>query len=240
MLIAGRAIQGVGGAIFPLAFGIIRDEFPRERVATGIGLISATFGIGGGAGLVLSGLIVDHLAYEWIFWLALVVDRDRDRRHAPVRARVAGQDARRKIDWVGAALLSVGLGVAAARRQRGQRLGLGVAARSLGLFARRGRSCSRPGCAFELRAPQPLVDMRMMRRRGVWTTNLTGAAGRLRDVRLVHPHPAARPAARRAGFGFGATVTAGGRLPAPLGARDAGRRAGRRHARDRYGSRCRC
>ena len=48
--IAGRAIQGVGGAVFPLAFGIIRDEFPRERVATGIGLISATFGIGGGAG----------------------------------------------------------------------------------------------------------------------------------------------------------------------------------------------
>ena len=35
MLIAGRAIQGVAGAIFPLAFGIIRDEFPRERVATG-------------------------------------------------------------------------------------------------------------------------------------------------------------------------------------------------------------
>ena len=53
MLIAGRAIQGAGGAIFPLAFGIIRDEFPRERVGTGIGLISATFGIGGGAGLVL-------------------------------------------------------------------------------------------------------------------------------------------------------------------------------------------
>ena len=42
VLVAGRAIQGVGGAIFPLAFGIIRDEFPREKVATGIGLISAT------------------------------------------------------------------------------------------------------------------------------------------------------------------------------------------------------
>ena len=46
VLVLGRAIQGAGGAIFPLAFGIIRDEFPRARVATGIGLISATFGIG--------------------------------------------------------------------------------------------------------------------------------------------------------------------------------------------------
>src|SRR4051812_42203012 len=73
LLVAGRAIQGAGGAVFPLAFGIIRDEFPRERVATGIGLISATFGIGGGAGLVLSGLIVDHLSYRWLFWFGLVV-----------------------------------------------------------------------------------------------------------------------------------------------------------------------
>jgi MFS family permease len=55
VLVAGRAIQGFGGAVFPLAFGIIRDEFPADRVAAGIGLISATFGIGGGAGLVIAG-----------------------------------------------------------------------------------------------------------------------------------------------------------------------------------------
>src|SRR4051794_19822704 len=73
VLVTGRAIQGCAGAVFPLAFGIIRDEFPRERVAQGIGLISATFGIGGGVGLVAAGLIVDHLDYEWIFWFALIV-----------------------------------------------------------------------------------------------------------------------------------------------------------------------
>src|SRR3954464_2258071 len=73
LLVAGRAIQGFGGAVFPLAFGIIRDEFPPERVAQGIGLISATFGIGGGFGLVLSGVIVDNLAFEWIFWIAALV-----------------------------------------------------------------------------------------------------------------------------------------------------------------------
>ena len=73
LLIVGRAIQGVGGAIFPLAFGIIRDEFPRDRVPAGIGLISATFGIGGGAGLIMGGLIVDHLDYEWIFWFGLMM-----------------------------------------------------------------------------------------------------------------------------------------------------------------------
>ena len=41
VLLVGRVIQGAAGGIFPLAFGIIRDEFPRERVAGGIGLMSA-------------------------------------------------------------------------------------------------------------------------------------------------------------------------------------------------------
>src|ERR687889_703143 len=49
----GRLVQGFGGGIFPLCFGIIRDEFPRERVGQSIGLISATLGIGGGVGLVV-------------------------------------------------------------------------------------------------------------------------------------------------------------------------------------------
>src|SRR3954447_3622807 len=71
VLIAGRAVQGVGGAMFPLAIGIVRDEFPREKIATGIGTISATFGIGSGAGLVIAGILVDHASVAWIFWLSV-------------------------------------------------------------------------------------------------------------------------------------------------------------------------
>ena len=48
VMLAGRVIQGAGGAIFPLAFGIIRDEFPAERVAGAIGVMSAILGAGGG------------------------------------------------------------------------------------------------------------------------------------------------------------------------------------------------
>src|SRR5881227_1356902 len=66
-LIFFRAFQGLGAAVFPLSFGIIRDEFPREKVGVGIGLISAVFGVGGGFGIVLSGLIVDHLSWRWLF-----------------------------------------------------------------------------------------------------------------------------------------------------------------------------
>ena len=60
LMLVGRVIQGAAGGIFPLAFGIIRDEFPRERVAGAIGLVSALLGVGGGAGVVLAGPIVDN------------------------------------------------------------------------------------------------------------------------------------------------------------------------------------
>ena len=71
-MIAGRGLQGIGGAVFPLGIGIMRDEFPRERVATGIALISATFAVGGGIGIMLAGPIVENLNYHWLFWIPLV------------------------------------------------------------------------------------------------------------------------------------------------------------------------
>ncbi len=73
VMIGARAIQGLGGAIFPLAFGIVRDEFPRERVAGGIALISGLLGVGGGLGIILAGPILAHLDYHWLFWIPFVV-----------------------------------------------------------------------------------------------------------------------------------------------------------------------
>src|SRR5438045_2132999 len=72
VMLVGRVIQGAAGGIFPLAFGIIRDEFPRERVAGGVGLMSALLGVGGGAGVVLAGPIADSLSYHYLFWLPLI------------------------------------------------------------------------------------------------------------------------------------------------------------------------
>jgi MFS family permease len=72
-LVAFRAVQGVAGALFPLSFGIIRDEFRPERVGHGIGVISGLFGVGSGLGLVLSGVILDHLSWRFLFVLPAVV-----------------------------------------------------------------------------------------------------------------------------------------------------------------------
>src|SRR3984893_13811246 len=67
VLIAARVIQGIGGGIFPLAFAIVRDEFPRARVAGSIGLMSSILGVGSGVGIVTGGLVVPHLGWHWLF-----------------------------------------------------------------------------------------------------------------------------------------------------------------------------
>src|SRR5690242_10832960 len=66
-LVFFRVIQGTGAAVFPLSFGIIRDEFPPEKVGVGVGTVSSVFGAGGGIGLVLSGVILEHLNWHWLF-----------------------------------------------------------------------------------------------------------------------------------------------------------------------------
>jgi EmrB/QacA subfamily drug resistance transporter len=215
LLVAGRAVQGAAGAVFPLAFGIIRDEFPRERVATGIGLISATFGIGGGAGLVLSGLIVDHLSYRWIFWFGLVVVLI-----AMVAARLFVPESPVKsparIDFRGAALLSAGLTSLLLAVSEGNRWGWGSVP-TVGLFC---------GAAvllvvwvvYERRVPQPLVDIELLRLRGVWTTNLTAfliGFGMFGSFILI-PQLVQTP--KSVGYGFGADVTSAGLFMLPSAA----------------------
>ena len=208
LLIAGRAIQGAGGAIFPLAFGIIRDEFPREKVAQAIGLISATFGIGGGAGLVLAGVITDALSYEWIFWVAaIVIAFAAVMTHlfvpeSPVRSEST------RIDWTGAGLLSVGLASLLLGVSQGNAWGWS-SARVLALFALAAVALG-VWVRFEARHPEPLVDMRMMRRRGVWTTNLVGLLvgyGMFSSFIMI---PQFVQTSTAAGYGFGASVVEAG------------------------------
>ena len=234
VLVAGRAIQGFAGAVFPLAFGIIRDEFPPEKVAQGIGLISATFGIGGGIGLVAAGLIVDNFSYEWIFWMALfvtviaIVATVLFVPESPVKVPS-------KIDWTGAVLLSVGLGTLLLGISQGPRWGW-TSDRVLGLFAL-SLAAFVLWVRFELRVPAPLVDMRMMRRRPVWATNLAALLvgfGMFGSFILI-PQFVQAPA--NAGYGFNANVTEAGLilLPATVVMLFAGPAAG--WLGSRYGSR---
>jgi EmrB/QacA subfamily drug resistance transporter len=234
VLIAARVIQGVAGGIFPLAFGIVRDEFPPEKVAGGIGLLSAILGTGGGVGIVLSGLIVEHLDYHWLFWipLALVIVAAlatwRLVPESPIRTPG-------RINWLAGALMSIGISAVLLAISQTTTWGW-VSAKTIGLVAI-GLAFTAAWIAVEARSKNPLVDMTMMRVRGVWTTNaaafLLGAG--LYASFIVFPQFAQLPT--KTGFGFGASVVVSGLylLPATIGMTILGLRAGAISAR--FGSR---
>jgi EmrB/QacA subfamily drug resistance transporter len=226
VMILGRAIQGAGGAIFPLAFGIIRDEFPRERVAQGIAMISAILGIGAGFGIVLAGPITQSLSYHWLFWLPLV----------GVLASLAGvwlfvPESRLRspgaVDWLGATLLSGWLVALLVPVSEGSTWGW-TSPRTIGLFVL-AAVLHAVWIFAETRIRNPLVDIGMMRLRPVWTTNLAALLigfGMYSSFVLL-PELVELP--KSTGFGFGASVTGAGlfMLPATLAMLFAGPLAGR-------------
>ncbi|MGZ4272069.1 MAG: MFS transporter, partial [Solirubrobacteraceae bacterium] len=212
VLIAGRVIQGAGGAVFPLAFGIIRDEFPRGRVARGIAFLSALMGIGGGAGIVLAGPIVDALSYHWLFWFPLmavgvvVVATLLFVPESPIKTPG-------RINWLGAGLLSAWLVCILIAVSEGSGWGWG-SARVLGLLAA-GAVLAVLWVRNEGSAAEPLVDMRMMRVRAVWTVNAAAflvGAGMYSSFVLI-PQFVSEPTS--SGYGFGASVTQAGLFLAP-------------------------
>ncbi len=74
VLIAGRALQGVSAALIPLAIGVIRDTFPREKVVSSIGIVSATLSVGGGMGMLVTGVIAAHTSdYHPVFWISVAL-----------------------------------------------------------------------------------------------------------------------------------------------------------------------
>jgi EmrB/QacA subfamily drug resistance transporter len=230
VLIFARVVQGVGGGIFPLAFGIIRDEFPREKVAGSIGLMSALLGIGGGLGIVLAGVIVDNLSYHWLFWLplvAIIVSAIATYFYVPESPiKTPG-----KINWLGALLMSLGLAGVLLAISEGQSWGW-LSAKTIGLFVV-GLVLLVLWVRAEMAAKEPLVDMQMMRIKGVWTTNLVAlllGVGMYSSFILV-PQLVQQP--ESTGYGFGSSVTQAGLflLPSAFFMLFAGAFAGKLEAR---------
>jgi EmrB/QacA subfamily drug resistance transporter len=169
-LIFFRVLQGAGAAVFPLSFGIIRDEFPPEKVGLGIGTVSSVFGVGGGVGLVLSGVIIENLSWHWLFligavpvlastvMLALFVPE------SPVKFPT-------KPDYVGGAALSVALAALLIAISEGSHWGW----TSAGVLALLGASVAMfvVWVRIEQRVPEPLVDLKTFARREMAATNVT-------------------------------------------------------------------
>jgi EmrB/QacA subfamily drug resistance transporter len=214
VMIIARVIQGVGGGVLPLAFGIIRDEFPPERVGSAVGLTAALTAAGGGLGIVLAGPIIGALNYHWLFWIpmaavavatviTIVVVPE-----SPVRLEG-------KISVLGGALLTGWLVALLVAVSQGSSWGW-TDAKTLGLIGL-AVVIAVAWYVAECRSVAPLIDMQMMKRPAVWTTNLVSflfGAGMYAAFAFI-PGLVETPR-RLAGYGFDASVTQSGLFLLPL------------------------
>jgi EmrB/QacA subfamily drug resistance transporter len=212
VMIAARVIQGIGGGVLPLAFGIVRDEFPEDKVPGAVSAIASMAAAGAGVGLVLAGPIVELLGYSWLFWfpfIVLIVAAAGAHFFVPEsRVRTAG-----RINWVAALLLSgwlVALLLPVSQAPSwgwGSPLVLGLLATAVVLLVL--------WVVVESRARYPLIDMRMMRLRAVWTTNLVALLIGVAMYAAFAFLPQFLQTPPSAGYGFGASVTESGLMVLP-------------------------
>jgi len=212
IVVTGRVIQGIGGGIFPLCFAIIRDEFPRDRVARGVGLMSAIAGIGGGLGLVLGGVLVDRVSYHWIFWLGAAMGliaalcAQLFVPESPIRTPG-------RLDIRGALVLAVGLVLPLIAISQAPRVGWG-SPRTLVLIGA-GLAILAFWVFLERRTPQPLADIEALAKRPVLMTNIATLLvgfGMFGSFILI---PTLAEAPTSTGYGFGVDATRAGLLLLP-------------------------
>ena len=170
MLIATRALMGVGGAlIMPTTLSILTNVFPANERPKAIGIWAAVAGIGVGVGPAAGGFLIDQFDWTAVFLVnvpiviaALVA--------IPKLVPDSRDPAQARLDPLGALLSMVGLGVLTAAIIQapdwgwtdGRILaGFGIAAVVLGAFV-----------AWELRTSSPMLDMRLFKIR-----RFTGASG---------------------------------------------------------------
>jgi MFS family permease len=203
-LLVGRALQGTAAGVLPLGISILRDELPPERVNAGIGLISATLGLGAGLGLLLGGFIVDHLHWQMVFWVS-----------AAMGALVIGAvllvvpesplKTGGRFDLVGAAGLSVVLVTTLLPLSKGHEWGWHDPV-TLGLLV----PAPVLACLWALhqsRRAHPFVDLRVTASRPVLLTNLAALVLGFAGLANLMATAEIMQAPVSTGYGFGASLT---------------------------------
>lgn len=207
VLIVARALQGAAGAIMPLSIGIVRDELPPEKVGVTIGLLSAIFGIGAGVGIVAAGPIVEHLSWHWLFWLPLVLVVIAlfgvifGMPESPVKTPG-------RLDLLGAFILTVGLVSVLLAISEGESWGWG-SGKTLGLLVL-GAVALVVFVLVELRVKEPLIDMRLMKLRGVWTAHVVALVFGFAMFGTFVLVPTLLQLPKMSGYGFGTSVSEAG------------------------------
>lgn len=214
-LVLGRGLQGIGLGLIPLTIATARDALPPERSRPAVALLSIATVAGIGLGYPVTGVIAQHLGYHAGFWFGAAVVALALAVAAVVLPSSAGLPAH-PLDTLGALLLGGGLVALLLGLSEAETWGwtsvrlLALAVGAVVLFA--------VWVVHELRAPYPLIDLRLVRHRAVLTANAmavcTGVGVYLLIATIVRY--VQTPAA--AGYGFGASILVAGLVLLPFSA----------------------
>ena len=214
VLIIGRALQGVGLGLLPVAMAIARRNLPPDAARQTIATLSVTAAIGAGLGYPVTGLIAQLLNFRAAYWFGAItvtgalVSRCAGPaaplgRHLPAlrrRGRRPAQPGGHR-----------GLGGA----QRGRRMGLGLGSLPR-CRCRVGGRCWRSGSPSSCACAHPLVDLRQVRNRSVLTADVSGFLISIAMYLLLPIIVEFVQIPRSAGYGFGASLVVSGLVLIPL------------------------
>jgi EmrB/QacA subfamily drug resistance transporter len=164
MLIAARAVMGIGGAfVMPATLSILAAVFPVRERAAAIGAWSAVAGIGIVIGPTLGGLLLDHFAWGAVFWINVPLVAVALIAITTVIPSMAGQKSGTRLDWIGAAFSAAALlaiiDAVIEGPERGWTSALTVAEVAAGL------ALLAAFVLWELRVTNPLIDVRVFKHR---------------------------------------------------------------------------
>lgn len=215
VMIAGRALQGVGAGMVPLAIALLRDVVPVERLASAIATVSASLGVGGAIGLPASAAVIEFADWRALFWGGAGVMALAALAIARTVPSLPAAASDQRFDVVGALGITVGLVSSILAISKGAEWGWS-APLTLGLFALAVVAFA-AWAVWEMRVEDPLVDLRTTTRPRVLLTNLASifvGFGMYASM-LVMPQVLQLPAST--GYGLGQSVLAAGLWMAPAG-----------------------
>ena len=209
-IVAGRAIQGVSGAIMPLAMGILREHAREDQVSLGVGILLSAAGIAATLGLFIGGLLTDYWGWHHIFTLSAVMGV-LSALAAFLWLAPSVVEKVVSVDWIGGVLLAPAIALIL--------LGVGGSGSIPGGVA---LVCFVAGSvmlvfwfSYEWRHPDPLIDVRLLAGPALvpnlcvafWAVSML----QLTQVQMIFLQ---QPVATGVGLGLSATMAAVVKLPA--------------------------
>ena len=206
-LIAGRALQGFGLGLTPLAIATAREALHGERSRSTIAALSITVVAGVGLGYPVAGLVAELGGVHAAFWAGAGVSLAALLASAAVLPP-SPASAPRRLDVVGAVLLGAGLAVLLLAL--GQAEVWGWTSPLLWVLLAGALVALAAWAFWESRTPFPLVDLRLARGRAAGTAHAAALLVGLANYLLLAAVPVLTQAPPADGAGFGTSIVVAG------------------------------